>query len=544
MSDAIDLLHRHLNGETLTDSESQTLSDWVCASPDNARFAAELTHLDHSITRDLRHKVSTPLIGFEEADLLDQPAPAETDSEDELPPIHIDATALTKQKYASAMSYVFEHAFTARRVAVLATAAMLLIGMVLAIVLLGGPEAEQQQIVERPAMPSPEPTPVLPPQPEQAPPDDPSLPPQPEVVPPQPEVVPPQPEVIPPQPEVVLPQPVLATIKETIHTQWAGDDLRVGDELMSGTYKLTRGSVLLEMASGAKTLIEAPARFTLTGQNEMTFDVGALDARVPAQATGFTVITPDARIVDIGTEFSVVVDKKAAQTAVSVHVGEVRASATAADADANPPRSLFAGDAVRVGVDAKLEEMEYVSGGFDQAIKVARSRPEITGGAVVYSENTPADLSDGKSTAWSLQLFKEQEGVELSRNVTVNVSPGVKWPIENKNVRRQLKAGIKVNVYLIHVDAEDAFSTKTYTIRFDRPIVGIATSPSTLRATDVLARKGHRRTYDSNMDYRGIEPNDILQLSDDGMTLTVQLRTEKQNLDNARLFVLSQETDE
>jgi hypothetical protein len=54
-----------------------------------------------------------------------------------------------------------------------------------------------------------------------------------------------------------------------------------------------------------KLVIEGPADWTIDGDNNATLKRGKLVATVPKQAVGFTVVTPTARLVDLGTEFGV-----------------------------------------------------------------------------------------------------------------------------------------------------------------------------------------------------------------------------------------------
>ena len=60
----------------------------------------------------------------------------------------------------------------------------------------------------------------------------------------------------------------------------------------------------------------------LVGSDEVSLQSGCLNARVPAAAVGFTVATSLARVVDLGTEFDVVVQDSGAITTL-VHEGKV-----------------------------------------------------------------------------------------------------------------------------------------------------------------------------------------------------------------------------
>ena len=74
--------------------------------------------------------------------------------------------------------------------------------------------------------------------------------------------------------------------------------------------------------------IEGPAEFTPRSADRIEFVRGRLVAYVPRQARGFTVGTPSAEVVDLGTEFGVEVD---AQGGTDLHVirGRVEVKPTA-----------------------------------------------------------------------------------------------------------------------------------------------------------------------------------------------------------------------
>ncbi|NLE37810.1 MAG: FecR domain-containing protein, partial [Pirellulaceae bacterium] len=74
------------------------------------------------------------------------------------------------------------------------------------------------------------------------------------------------------------------------------------------TLMLEKGLVEIEFIDGASALIEGPAAFEILGPNAGSLTRGRLAAVVPPEARGFAVETPSARVVDLGTEFGVLVD--------------------------------------------------------------------------------------------------------------------------------------------------------------------------------------------------------------------------------------------
>ena len=72
------------------------------------------------------------------------------------------------------------------------------------------------------------------------------------------------------------------------------------------------------VSMGATVYIEAPARFDAVSGNRLLLRNGRLSASVPPEGLGFTVDTPDAEVIDFGTEFSIEVESSASE----VHVFE------------------------------------------------------------------------------------------------------------------------------------------------------------------------------------------------------------------------------
>ena len=96
-------------------------------------------------------------------------------------------------------------------------------------------------------------------------------------------------------------------------------------ELYAGQKTLTHGFAEITLNSGVVVIIQAPATFDLGAGNQLYLDSGKVTASVPQQASGFTVLTPYARIVDFGTEFGVAVENG---SSVGTHVfkGRVKVS--------------------------------------------------------------------------------------------------------------------------------------------------------------------------------------------------------------------------
>lgn len=110
----------------------------------------------------------------------------------------------------------------------------------------------------------------------------------------------------------------------TISHSGGGDSVEKGKMQKGSRLKLAYGSVSLNLESGVKAVIQAPADIEMLADDLLKMRSGIGWYEVPAGAEGFTVLTNEMRVVDLGTEFGVVADLNKAD---EVHVmnGKVRA---------------------------------------------------------------------------------------------------------------------------------------------------------------------------------------------------------------------------
>ncbi|TWU04786.1 LamG-like jellyroll fold domain-containing protein [Stieleria varia] len=78
-----------------------------------------------------------------------------------------------------------------------------------------------------------------------------------------------------------------------------------GVGLSAGKYRLERGLLNLGLAGGVMVYVEAPTRFDIASEKKIILHSGRISANVPSDGTGFTIVTPEADVIDFGTEFSV-----------------------------------------------------------------------------------------------------------------------------------------------------------------------------------------------------------------------------------------------
>ena len=138
----------------------------------------------------------------------------------------------------------------------------------------------------------------------------------------------------------------VATVVEATAAEWVGDGAPApisGASLSRCTLALRAGSVRLRFGGGAEVTVVAPASMELQSGGAMRLSAGKLTAHVGPEAVGFTVHTPTSTIVDLGTEFGLLVEPSGA-TEAHVIQGAVELTATRSGSQ----QRLSAATAVRV----------------------------------------------------------------------------------------------------------------------------------------------------------------------------------------------------
>lgn len=114
-----------------------------------------------------------------------------------------------------------------------------------------------------------------------------------------------------------------AVVARSMDTVWSAGDraLRPGDLLGAESLQLNAGTVEIQFFSGASMAIDGPAHIAVKSAWEAVCHEGAVRMQVPPAARGFKLRSPSTRIVDLGTEFGLVV--RDGQGHVEVFDGEI-----------------------------------------------------------------------------------------------------------------------------------------------------------------------------------------------------------------------------
>ena len=115
----------------------------------------------------------------------------------------------------------------------------------------------------------------------------------------------------------------VAVLSDSINAKWADNSftLNPGVRLMDSDppFMLREGYAELHFDNDASVVIEGPAEFQILADNQIRLSYGQLFATVSEQAHGFTVLTANSQVIDLGTEFGV---KESLDGETEIHVAK------------------------------------------------------------------------------------------------------------------------------------------------------------------------------------------------------------------------------
>ena len=200
----------------------------------------------------------------------------------------------------------------------------------------------------------------------------------------------------------------VAVVTRTVGARWNDrSDIGVGTSVSPGVLNLNEGLAQFEFYRGAVVVLEGPAEIEFVDADKVVCRHGKLRAHVPPQAEGFTVLSSQFELVDLGTEFGVDI---AEDGSANVHVFEGKVELYESGSDRS--------DDSRVAVDADGGMLISARGEFksieDDAERVGRS-------SFVSSSELEA-LADQESQSRYLRWREQSEKLRNDPRVVVYYS--------------------------------------------------------------------------------------------------------------------------
>ncbi|MFU8847867.1 MAG: LamG-like jellyroll fold domain-containing protein [Opitutales bacterium] len=121
-----------------------------------------------------------------------------------------------------------------------------------------------------------------------------------------------------------LPDPVATVARVQSFT--GETELVVGAKLTRGTdLQIDSGLVELELLGRGRMIVEGPAKLAFTSSDSVVLHQGRVHLRVTPAGHGYRIDTPQGTVVDLGTEFGMLVDEATGEVETHVLKGEVKA---------------------------------------------------------------------------------------------------------------------------------------------------------------------------------------------------------------------------
>ena len=216
----------------------------------------------------------------------------------------------------------------------------------------------------------------------------------------------------------------VAWIMNAQNCQWVNDSVPTGDLSAGKILKLERGLVEVSFASGANVVLEGPCSLELLSNKSARLFSGKLTARVPENARGFSIISPQGKIVDLGTEFGVSVAQDGA-TDIFVFKGEVKALCKNDMASNRDAISVIQNQSARIDVDKVSVNADMDAAGPKKFVRHIQALPIIAPRILHldFQRPIPGTLSDalGQGTGLTHRLLGTGEKL-LSNDIHLKLN--------------------------------------------------------------------------------------------------------------------------
>ncbi len=334
---------------------------------------------------------------------------------------------------------------------------------------------------------------------------------------------------------------------------WNGpESFEAGTRLGAGPIELASGIARLDFVNGVIVTLEGPARFEILSQNRMLLHSGRLTAKVPPQAIGFTVESPEMRIIDYGTVFGVNVEETGT-TETLVFRGRVNVSKAVSEEIAAEEHAILAGEAMRAdAAEPGLKNVIFDGAPFASSWPVMFGILDTDGDFQFVPPGAPHDITSYEQDE-HVVVFPEREKIVLAHELTVNITQ----PGKHENdwfERATINAGIHVRSYLLvwQPSSVEKYTDKevkrlTGRVVFDHPIIGLITEGALLGSTSGLLGDGFSNYEDFAFRHSLERPilannrkapgGDALVISEDRRTLFIELKAMRGGGDFIRVVV-------
>jgi len=235
------------------------------------------------------------------------------------------------------------------------------------------------------------------------------------------------------------PAPVaVAEITESHRCVWSEGDAErsKGTKLFSGQeLQLREGLTEVTFTDGSQIILQGPTTFRIGNAGGGFLCGGRLAATVPPSAQGFTIQTPLATVVDLGTDFGVSVNAQGA-TEAHVFAGSVEVAAMVPAAEpSQPARKVHVGQAVKVclvGAEKtpRMEAMAAAPTTFVRRIP-ASDNTGLPEPRILFAHRGDRDpTTEGWELHWNTRRGMKAEGCKVG---PIDDQAAAAWSIDDRS---------------------------------------------------------------------------------------------------------------
>jgi hypothetical protein len=170
-------------------------------------------------------------------------------------------------------------------------------------------------------------------------------------------------------------EPAIAWLVNAQNCQWSEEE-PAGDMHAGKMLRLERGLAQVRFRCGARVVLESPADLELLSGRSARLWRGKLTARAPGTATGFEILSPQGKVIDLGTEFGVAVSANDT-TDVYVFEGKVEAHPAGSLNTRTAAVSLTRNQAARMAAGQVTVKPSGPEAGADQFVREIVPPPVI-----------------------------------------------------------------------------------------------------------------------------------------------------------------------
>lgn len=220
----------------------------------------------------------------------------------------------------------------------------------------------------------------------------------------------------------------VAIFMRGLDAEFETERYKEGDSIPRGDLKLLKGHVELEFFSGASIILEGPAHLELTSKDGGVLHSGKLRAQVPEHAHGFTIVSSDIELVDLGTSFGMEVSELTG-TQVQVFEGEVEIFDPGSKRSSGHGEKLLKGEGRRISLSSGKSSIDLTPDQFLSGIELEKREYDRLALSFQNWLSNSENLSKEKSLLARYDFINEFSKRRTLLNRSLNTNKGINGSI-------------------------------------------------------------------------------------------------------------------